>query len=129
MKKAATPKSNSLVLHTNESKAKRPPYKTEETLICLLQRGARGLIQPEAHKVYGDSCLHTVISILRNNHNILVIGEAEPPRKYRKPYTRYRLADDKAENLALCLLNNLRRRRNMAPISYGHYQSLTNRAA
>jgi hypothetical protein len=130
MKKAATLKSNDLILHTNESKAKRPPFKLEETLICLLHRGPSGLIQPEAQDAYRESCLHTVISMLQNDYGILIMRRQEPKRnKYRKPFTRYSLTDGKAEVLAVCLLNNLRFKRCMAPIVVGDYSTLINQAA
>ena len=130
IKKAATHKSNDLILHTDESKAKRPPFKIEETLICLLQRGPIGLTQPEAHAIYQESCLHTVASTLQNDFGIQIMRKQEPRlNKYRMPFTRYWLADVKAEVLAVCLLNAERFKRGMAPIIHGQYNDLTNRAA
>jgi hypothetical protein len=130
MKKAATPKRSSLTLHTDESKATRPPFKLEETLICLLQRGVTGLTEPEAHAIYGESCLHTVISMFQNKHGIQIMRKQEPKHnKYRMPYTRYWLADGKAEILAVCLLNVSRFKRAMEPIIPSCYDSLRNRAA
>jgi hypothetical protein len=130
MKKATTPKSSSLTLHSDESKAKRPPFKIEETVTCLLKFGPSGLTQPEAQSIYRESCLHTVISILQNDYGIQIIRKQEPrTNKYRKPFTRYSLAGGKAEVLAVCLLNSLRFKRGMMPVLVGHYSALTNQAA
>jgi len=130
MRKATTPKSSSLILHTDESNAKRPPFKLEEAVICLVKFGPSGLTQPEAHAIYGESCLHTVASTLQNNYGIQLMRKQEPRvNKYRMPFTRYWLADGKAEVLAVCLLNHMRFKRGMAPIKPGQYHVLTNQAA
>jgi hypothetical protein len=130
MQKAATPKSNGLILHTDESKAKRPPFKIEETVSCLLKFGPSGLTQPEANGIYKESCLNTVVSYLHNECGIQINRKLEPAHnKHRRPFNRYWLADSKAEVLAVCLLNNLRFKRGMAPIVPGDYSNLTNQAA
>ena len=44
----------------------KPPTKQEVALLALLRAGREGLNTLEANRLYGDTCLHTVISIFRN---------------------------------------------------------------
>lgn len=119
MKKAAIQKmNNDLHLVTDESKAKRPPFKLEETLLCFFKFGTAGLIQPEAYNEYRESCLHTSVSKLQNEYGIHIFRKPdEPYSKYRRPFTRYWLADNEQARKAVNLLNHCRAKRGLTPLS------------
>ncbi len=73
----------------------KPMTKKEVFLTTLINQGKRGLNTFEANKMYGDSCLHSEISSLGNEHNIVACREWETltnPHKTR--CMRYWLADD-----------------------------------
>ncbi len=123
---------DSICLVTGKSIAKRPPFKLELTLLCLLRAGGRGVNQPELNKAYGETCCHTVMSTLQNDHCIQIFRRSESWRHRHGAKTffnRYWLADGKAEVMALCLLNQMRAKRGMYPISLGQYFELPNKAA
>tara|TARA_R110001583_G_scaffold126232_1_gene277818 strand:+ start:1141 stop:1536 length:396 start_codon:yes stop_codon:yes gene_type:complete len=118
MKKAAIQKlNNDSLLVTDESKAKRPPFKLEETLLCFFKFGTAGVIQPQAHNEYRESCLHTTVSELQNKHGIHIFRKPdEPYSKYRRPFTRYWFADNEQARKAVNLINYFRAKRGLTPL-------------
>lgn len=133
MRNAATPKlDDSTCLVTGKFIAKRPPFKLEITLLCFLQVGKAGLNQPEANRLYGESCLHTSVSSLQNIHGICLFRQSEPWQHRhggKTHFTRYMLMDGIAEVKAIALLNKLRLKRGMYPIQPSEYFNLPNKAA
>jgi len=119
-------------LVTGKSIAKRPPYKLEISLLLFLRLGKEGMNQPEANRAYGETCLHTTVSTLQNDYGIGLFRRSEP-WKHRyggsTHFTRYWLADGKAEPLAISLLNKLRQKRGMYSIQPSDYYNLPNKAA
>ncbi|MDT0626886.1 hypothetical protein [Alteromonas sp. W364] len=123
---------DSICLVTGKSIAKRPPFKLELILLCLLRTGSDGMNQPEASIVYGETCLHSSVSALQHKHGIMInrIPESWPHRHGGKTYfKRYWLATAKDEVKALVLLNQIRSKRGMYPLQLRKYFELPNRAA
>jgi hypothetical protein len=74
----------------------KPPFKKELCLDQLLTLGVSGLNQLEAFSAYVETCLHTVIAQLANDHDLLFHRQREQHthRAGGKTYfTRYRLVD------------------------------------
>jgi hypothetical protein len=117
MKINAIPKNDANSLNTDESTATRPKYKKENALAFVLISGAGGVCQPEAHSHYKETCWHTTISTLQNKHGIQFMRKLDPAPKYRKPFMRYWLADKKSVERAFNLLNDMRTKRNVKPLS------------
>jgi hypothetical protein len=112
----ATPKNDAICLITDKCTEKRPPFKQESALLFFLTCGAGGVIQPEATLCYRETCLHTTVSSLQNRHGIQFMRKYDPAAKYRRPFMRYWIADEKSIRNAFNLLNKLRIRRNVPPI-------------
>ena len=70
MKNSAIPKNDTIRLVTDESTPKRNASKIEVALGSVLYTGDHGLTQPEAYKIYHESCLHSTVSALRHYHRI-----------------------------------------------------------
>lgn len=114
MKNAATPKGDNISLDTVDCTPKHPPIKNERSLELALIKGPLGFTQPEAFAIYGESCLHSTISTLQNDHGILFNRRPDKStiKHYRqKPFYRYWLADCHQSEKALTLLNHYRRKR------------------
>lgn len=79
-------------------------YKKQTKLIVALKLLlTRSLIQPEAHKIYGETCLHSTISTLSNKHGIAFSRKSEKYGLYDSRFTRYTLQED-SRNKALELV-------------------------
>ena len=109
----------------HKTKCSKIPTKKELTLIALLDRGSAGLIQPEAYDLHGESCLHTSISELYNDHGIH-IDRKTVPYAHRNGgtthFTRYFLTDPEAIKKAKALLAYYQKKR-------GAYASESNEEA
>jgi hypothetical protein len=94
MKNSAIPKNNTIRLVTDESTPKRKESKIQVALGSLVARGEHGLTQPEAYKIYHESCLHSTISSLRHCHGINIKGvPSSVKNEYGgKPFNRYWIA-------------------------------------
>jgi hypothetical protein len=81
----------------------KPPFKKELCLDQLLTLGVSGLNQLEAFSAYGETCLHTVIAELANDHDLLIYrqGEHYNHRAGGGTYfTRYSLTGERSIELA-----------------------------
>ena len=76
------------------------------TLELMISRGDIGLNQLEAFRIYGETCLHSTVSTLANNHG-MGFSRIREPHKHRNRrkvhFMRYRL--DSIQN-ALALINH-----------------------
>ncbi|WP_338456693.1 hypothetical protein [uncultured Alteromonas sp.] len=70
MKDEATQTGSNTKSDTPDNTATMQPRKIELSLYWLLTKGARGLVQPEAHTLYRESALHTTISSLKHEKGI-----------------------------------------------------------
>ena len=83
----------------NKKGAKRTPRKTPKYIICLkyfLANQADGLNELDALRLYGETCLHSTVSTLSNNHGISFKRKFEPHRHQgggRTHFMRYWLDD------------------------------------
>ena len=84
----------------------RPLPKFIITLELMISRGDIGLNQLEAFRIYGETCLHSTVSTLANNHG-MGFSRTREPHKHRNGrnvhFMRYRL--DSLDN-ALTLINH-----------------------
>lgn len=71
--------------------------KLPKKIIALKYLMFRSMIQPEAHELYGETCLHTTISTLWNDHGIAFERVAETYGKFDSRFTRYTLLEDSRE--------------------------------
>ena len=120
MKNEATPKSGYTEMSTSDNTAIKPPIKKELCLTLLIQRGQQGITQPEAYTAYHESCLHTSISTLQQQHGLQInrVPDKETIVHYRqKAFSRYWLADNNQIEKATNLLNHYRTKRGLAPIT------------
>lgn len=72
--------------------SKRTPKKTPKYIICLehlLARQADGLNELDALKLYGETCLHSTISTLSNNHGISFNRKLEPHKHRNRDTTHF----------------------------------------
>ncbi len=92
---------------------KSTPHITPKFILTLkltLSRNYEGLNQLEASNLYGETCLHSTISTLANNHGI-VFRRTREPHKHRgggkTHFMRYRLKSaDRALKLLQCYLGS-----------------------
>lgn len=76
--------------------------KLPKKIVALRLLVQRSLIQPEAHFLYGESCLHSTISTLANNHAISFERVPERYGLHNAHFTRYKLSEQsRATALAL----------------------------
>jgi hypothetical protein len=71
--------------------------KLPKKIIALKYLMLRSMIQPEAHELYGETCLHTTISTLWNEHGIAFKRVAETYGKFDARFTRYTLIEESRE--------------------------------
>ena len=94
------------------------PRKNELSLFTILVSGDSGVIQPEAFIIYGESCLHSSVSNMRNDFGLDILGEPERYQHRHGTHTyfhRYRFASRSAGLDGLKVLNQLRKRRYRCP--------------
>lgn len=124
MKRVTAPSTNTRHGHqdstgtVHQRQAIKPPTKNEAFLLTLYQAGTDGLTQPEAYRVYGESCLHSSISWAANVRCLVIRRETEPhisPVGTRTHFTRYTLANDLEFTKALAIINAYRAARGVSP--------------
>jgi len=96
---------------------KRAPYKIELCLMELLARKDSGLIELEALQAYGETCLHTTISTLSNDHGLAFKRDGHKHASKHGlvvRFTRYILANDEQVDKAKALLKHYRVKRGLA---------------
>jgi hypothetical protein len=81
---------------TATSKIKLLPKK----IVSLKILEVRSLIEPEALKLYGDTCLHSTVSTLWNTHNIGFDRVSEKYGVHKVSFTRYTLQENSKERAA-----------------------------
>jgi hypothetical protein len=108
-------------LRPNSDKPTKPPFKIEVAAILLVKRCHQGVIQPEAHRVYGESCLHTSVSTLFNNYGIRFKRQPESITNRAgsvSNYTRYTLLDEVDLLRIKKLIDRYRARRGLPPFNW-----------
>lgn len=126
------PLDDSIDPNTGKLIAKRPSYKREVCGLSFLRLKRYGMNQPEASRLYGETCLHTMVSTFQNEYGIQIFRRLEPwthRHNGKTHFNRYWIADYQAELKMVSLVNRLREKRGMAPINFGEYFKLPNRAA
>lgn len=97
----------------------KPATKQEVALLALLRAGEQGLNTLEANKIYGDTCLHTVVSIFRNRYGLVISSTPETiiNRAGTKshPY-RYRIVEPESINKANKLIDKWQAKRGIKPL-------------
>lgn len=109
-------------LCSNSTKPTKSPSKIEVSLLLFVSRGERGVIQPEAAKEYGESCLDTTVSTLFHNHGINFKRKREKFINRAgtvSPFTRYSFLTEDDELRAKKLINHYRARRGLPPLTWG----------
>jgi hypothetical protein len=91
---------------TIKSSPKKTPRKHKHivALYHLYQAGYEGLNTFEAKKLYGDTCLHSVISTLVHEYDFQIPRRSEYVGEFPRPFARYWLCESdraKAEPLLL----------------------------
>lgn len=82
--------------NTSITRKRRVPKKA----ICLYHLTRQSLTQLEALRLYGETCLHSTISDLYNNHGLIFKRRTEPHRHQHgglAHFTRYTLERDSME--------------------------------
>jgi len=100
----------------------RPPFKLETVLMMFIEYGHSGMNQLEACKEYGESCLHTSVSTLYNQHGIIFKRKQENIKNRvgtTSRFTRYWFFSERDERKAENLINSFRKRRGLAPLLWG----------
>lgn len=104
MKNNATPKNDAIRLVADKSTTKKikPPKKNEIIVTAIFLSLDKGLTQPEAYKICGESCLHTTVSSIQTNYGIQIMRE---PSSFKnsfggRPFFRYWIAEGKNRKLA-----------------------------
>jgi len=67
--------------------------KTPKYILCLeyfISRQADGLNELDALKLYGETCLHSTVSTLSNNHGISFTRKFEPHKHRNGGKTRFK---------------------------------------
>lgn len=97
----------------------KPATKQEICLLALLNAGTNGLNTMEANRLYGETALHSMISIFRNHYGIIIGGERETVIcRVGTPTTfaRYKLSDDASIKAVKKLIDYWRNKRNATPL-------------
>ena len=97
----------------------KPPTKQETSLHTLLKAGEKGLNTLEANKLYGDTALHSMISIFRNHYGLTIGGEHETivcRAGTPTAFVRYKLVDDASVKATKKLIDYWRKKRNAPPL-------------
>lgn len=130
-KDEAAPKGDNIRVDAENCTPTRPPIKIERSLLAILSSGPRGLIQPEAYSQYGESCLHTVVSTLRNKGiNLISLPDHDSVRYFnQKPFSRYWLATDKDRLRAVNLLNHYRQKRGLGKLDFAPWHDTNKKSA
>ena len=104
---------------TQANNSAKRTSKIELCLIELLERGESGLIALEALEAYGDTCLHSTISTLSNDHG-LTFKRSRHRHKSERGHTtifvRYSLANDEQVKKAQTLLKHYRAMRGIVAL-------------
>ena len=113
------------------SLATRPPLKIELNLFYFLKQGPAGLNQPEAHRFYGESCLHTSVSSLKNKGvSLIAFRDLDTIRHFnQKPFNRYWLARDCDRRKAQSLLNHYRNKRGLDSLEFAPWHDTNKKSA
>lgn len=109
---------NNTTLNGGDGALARPQTKREAYLEALLVVGDKGLNTFQANKVYGDTCLHSSVSELRNclSMDISDTWESVPCRTGQMVRVkRYWLTNDRAVEHAQKLVDRLRIKRGLKP--------------
>jgi len=119
MKKISAPKESvkTTDLYSN-TKPKRAPFKIEVTAMLFVERGTKGMNSPEANCEYGESCLHTSVSTLYNDHGISFKRQSESfinRAGTKSTFTRYSILTIDDELRAKKLVEDFRVRRGLPP--------------
>jgi len=122
MNRIATPNESpkTASIHAS-SKPTKAPFKIEVTAMLFVERVDQGMNSPEAHYEYGESCLHTSVSTLYNNHGISFKRKSESFTNRAgttSSFTRYSLLTTDDELRAKKLINNYRLRRGLSPLTW-----------
>ena len=83
-------------------------YRLPKKIIALKHLLTTSLIEPEALRLYGDTCLHSTISTLCNTHNIEFDRRPEKYGAFHSMFTRYHLQPS-SRTTALNLVNHYER--------------------
>ena len=120
MKKITAPEETAKNTSINSTiKPTRPPFKLETVLLTFIDRGDLGMYQLEASKLYGESCLHTSVSILYHNHGIKFRRQSESIKNRVgtiSNFTRYWFLDEGDEMRAKKLFNDFRNKRGLVSL-------------
>lgn len=103
---------------SKESKVK-PQTKMEAFLVAIYEAGERGINQPEANKLYGESCLHSSISWATNHWGLVIDRQLEPYRTRvgsTTHFMRYALLDPDSRKRALDRIMKYKSVRGAMPI-------------
>lgn len=66
------------------------PKELPKKIIALQYLLKRSLVQLEAFDLYGDTCLHTTVSTLRNQHGIEILSEPAEHRRANGKIIRFK---------------------------------------
>lgn len=97
----------------------KPATKQETCLLALLNAGTNGLNTLEANGLYGETALHSMISMFRNHHKLIIGGERETVTcRVGTPtqFVRYKLSDEASIKTAKKLIDTWRKQRNATPL-------------
>lgn len=106
------------IKHQHKVKPK-PQTKQEVSLKALLDAGKNGLNTLEANQLYGDTALHSMISIFRNHYSLTISGTRESLTcRAGTPvsFERYRLLEDSSVKSAKKLIDRWRIKRGAPPL-------------
>lgn len=104
----------------NNRKSLKSPLKIELCLMELLNRGDTGLVELEAFRAYGETCLHSTISTLANDKCLTFKRQTEShvhQHRGKVYFTRYSLFDDNETQKAQLLLNNYQSKRGFGNVA------------
>lgn len=129
---AATQAGDNIRVGTENCTPTRPPFKIERALYSILSNGDTGITQPEAYLFYGESCLHSTISTLKNRMGICFIAfrDLDSVRHYNQtPFNRYWLSTDVDRRKAEELLNRYREKRRLPKMHFAPWHDSNKKSA
>lgn len=71
--------------------------RSSKLIVALSNFIGRSMSQPEAHDLYGETCLHTPVSTLWNTYGLVFIREYENYGPHKSRFVRYTLANASRE--------------------------------
>lgn len=118
-KNKGAPTTGSANIKDQHNAKPKPQTKQEVSLKALLDAGKDGLNTLQARSIYGDTCLHSMVSDFRNKKGLVIFGKREIITNRagaKSPFHRYWLTDESSVKSAKKLIDIWRIKRGALPL-------------